>query len=56
MSLKTGSGHIPAISPLFPEANCHFTTVARASTNVRTTRSRPLTSISAPTAAVEDSQ
>ncbi|ETK75691.1 hypothetical protein L915_17738 [Phytophthora nicotianae] len=27
MSLRTGSSHIPSISPLFPEANWHFTTL-----------------------------
>ncbi|ETM54615.1 hypothetical protein L914_02085 [Phytophthora nicotianae] len=26
MSPETGSSHIPSISPLLPEANCHFTT------------------------------
>ncbi|ETO99612.1 hypothetical protein F441_22972 [Phytophthora nicotianae CJ01A1] len=26
-SLRAGSGHFPSISPLFPKANCHFTTI-----------------------------
>ncbi|ETL24231.1 hypothetical protein L914_21525 [Phytophthora nicotianae] len=26
-SLRIGSGHFRSISPLFPEANCHFTTM-----------------------------